>query len=109
MSMEMYLVFWTKAAQLDLTNILEYIAGETGQQADAIYQLIKQKAELLQTMPQQGRVVPELRFFGILSYRELICRPWRIIYKVEESKVFILAVIDGRRNAEDILLDRFMP
>jgi hypothetical protein len=44
----------------------------------------------------------------LIIYRELIELPWRIIYKIEEDKVFVLAVIDGRRNMEDILLDRFV-
>lgn len=59
-------------------------------------------------MPLQGRIVPELRYYGVLTYRELIRPPWRIIYKTEENKVWVLAVIDGRRNVEDILLDRFI-
>ena len=59
-------------------------------------------------MPLKGRIVPELRFFNILSYREMIYPPWRIIYRIMEDKVWILAVIDVRRNMEDILLERFV-
>jgi plasmid stabilization system protein ParE len=59
-------------------------------------------------MPLQGRIVPELRHYNILTYRELINSPWRIIYKIEEKKVWVLAVLDGRRNMEDVLLDRFI-
>ncbi|HPJ41757.1 MAG TPA: type II toxin-antitoxin system RelE/ParE family toxin [Spirochaetota bacterium] len=42
------------------------------------------------------------------NYRELIVVPWRIIYRIEEQKVYILAVIDSRRNFEDIILKRIM-
>ncbi len=49
----------------------------------------------------------ELRYYGILIYRELSSRPWRIIYRVEQNTVWVLAVIDGRMNVEDILLDGF--
>jgi plasmid stabilization system protein ParE len=59
-------------------------------------------------MPLQGSVVPELRYHNILTYLELIGPPWRIIYKVEQNNVWVLAVIDGRRTVEDILLDRFL-
>lgn len=103
-----YQVFWTLTAQQDLKKIIEYIAIDSEVQAREIYQGIKQKADNLWQMPLQGRIVPELRYYSILIYRELISPPWRIIYKTEENKVWVLAVIDGRRNVEDILLDRFI-
>jgi len=56
----------------------------------------------------QGRIVPELQYYSILTYRELINPPWRIMYKIEGNKVWVLAVFDGRRNLEDLLLDRFI-
>ena len=36
-----------------------------------------------------------IEYHGILNYRELIRHPWRIIYKVEEDRVWVLAVIDS--------------
>jgi len=55
----------------------------------------------------RGRIVPELKTYGILSYRELIISPWRVVYRTSEQKVYVLAVIDSRRNIEDILIERF--
>ena len=101
-------VFWTQTAQKDLKKIIEYIAVDSDIQARQVYLAIKQKADNLRQMPLQGRIVPELRYHSILIYRELISSPWRIIYKTEENKVWVLAVIDGRRNVEDILLERFI-
>jgi plasmid stabilization system protein ParE len=101
-------VFWTKTAQQDLKKIIDYIATDSTVNAGRVYQDIKNKSENLYQMPYQGRIVPELRYFGILIYRELIISPWRQIYKIEDHKVWILAVIDGRRNVEDILLGRFI-
>ena len=34
--------------------------------------------------------------------------PWRIVYKEQQEKIFIVAVFDGRRNIEDILLRRLL-
>ena len=103
-----YKVFWTRTAQQDLQKIIEYIASDSKVQAQKVYYSIKQKADNLWTMPLQGRIVPELRYYSILSYRELICSQWRIIYRTEENQVWVLAVIDGRRNVEDVLLNRFI-
>jgi toxin ParE1/3/4 len=108
MNRKTYQVLWTQTARRDLRKVLEYIAADNEKQAGKIFQAIKQKADNLQQMPLQGRIVPELSYFNILNYRELINPPWRIIYKVEENKVWVLAVIDGRRNVEDILLDRLL-
>ena len=107
MSKGTYQVFWTRTAQQDLRKIIAYIATDSETQARKIYSAIKQKAGNLQQMPLQGRIVPELNYYGILTYRELVYQPWRIIYRIENNKVWVLAVIDSRRNVEDILLDRF--
>jgi toxin ParE1/3/4 len=108
MNQAMAQVFWTRTAQRDLRKIIEYIAADSATQARKVYLAIKEKADYLRQMPLQGRIVPELRYYGILTYRELISSPWRIIYRGEANKVWVLAVIDGRRNVEDILLDRFI-
>ncbi|OPX91428.1 type II toxin-antitoxin system RelE/ParE family toxin [Pelotomaculum sp. PtaB.Bin117] len=108
MNNQIYHVFWTQTAQQDLKRIIDYIAADSEDRAKKNYRAIRQKAADLQSMPQRGRIVPELKYFSILTYRELISPPWRIIYKLENDKVWVLAVIDGRRNFEDILLDRFI-
>lgn len=108
MTEETFQIFWTLTAQRDLKELIDYLAVDSVVQARKVYLAIKEKAANLRHMPRQGRIVPELRFYGILAYRELINPPWRIIYKIEGKKVWVLAVIDGRRNVEDILLDRFI-
>ena len=62
----------------------------------------------LYLLPNRGRLVPELKDQGILQYRELIHPPWRIIYRISENKVYVLSVLDARRNIEDILLKRLL-
>ncbi len=103
-----YRVFWTKTTQQDLRAIAKYISADNKATATDTYRNIKQRAELLTQMPNQGRTIPELSSFGVLIYREIIVSPWRIIYKVEGGTVWVLAVFDGRRNIEDILLDRML-
>jgi len=103
-----YQVTWAAVAQRDLKQIIEYIAIDSPVNASQILKRIKQKASDLYTMPDRGRIVPELRDQGIHTYRELIIAPWRIIYRISDTTVFVLSVIDSRRNVEDILLDRFV-
>ena len=43
----------------------------------------------------KGRVIPELKKEGITIYRELITQPWRIMYKIENDTVYIMAIFDS--------------
>ena len=108
MALKRYAVFWSKIAQYDLVEIIEYISLDSYDNAEAIFEKIKEQAVKLESFPERGRVVPELEFHNINNYRELIITPWRIIYRIEEQKVYVLAVIDSRRNFEDIILKRII-
>ncbi len=101
-------VFWTRIAVSDLRRIVQYIAVEDSVAAEEIYGLIRNQTEGLGQLPHRGRIVPELQLQGVLLYREIVQMPWRIIYRVLEDKVIILAVIDSRRNIADILLERIL-
>lgn len=59
-------------------------------------------------MPFRGRIVPELRDLALEPWRELIERPFRIIYRISDARVLIVAVLDGRRDVEDLLLQRLL-
>ncbi len=108
MTSKKYTVYWTKIAQDDLVEILEYISADNRNIAEEIFENIKKHTIKLENFPERGRPVPELDFHNINNYRELIITPWRIIYRIEEKKVYILSMIDSRRNFEDIILKRIM-
>lgn len=101
-------VIWTPTAKADLIGIIKYIANDNKTAAKKAAHRIKERAQNLTSSPKRGRVVSELRNFGILIYRELIVKPWRLIYRVEGKKVFILAVLDSRRDLESHLLERLL-
>ena len=103
-----YKIIWTNVAENDLKNIIEYISVNSPQNALKILKKIKQKATNLYTLPERGRIVPELQDQGVLQYRELVIPPWRLIYRTSERKIFVLSVIDSRQNVEDILLKRLI-
>lgn len=101
-----YQVQWTDTAQQDLTEIIEYIAQDSISDALMILQKLETKAALLITLPNRGRVVPELLHTGISQYRELIRSHWRLVYRVESKQVLIMAVLDSRRDLQTLLLGR---
>lgn len=103
-----YQVVWATIAEKDLREIIGYISVESPGNALKILKKFKEKASSLYTLPERGPIVPELQDQGISQYRELIISPWRLIYKVAEHEVYVLSVIDSRRNVEDILLKRLI-
>lgn len=103
-----YKVVWANVAESDLKDIIEYISIDSPQNALNLLNKIKQKASDLYALPERGRIVPELKDQGILQYREIVISPWRLIYRITERKVFVLSLIDSRRNVEDILFKRFV-
>jgi plasmid stabilization system protein ParE len=103
-----YEVLWTHTAQEDLREIIEYIAAEDLPAASRILEKVRARAADLASLPERGRLVPELKDQGIGLYRELVVPPWRILYRITGRKVHVLAVIDSRRNVEDLLLLRLL-
>lgn len=104
--MKTNIVLWTKTADQDLREIIEYIANDSVDNAIIQFEKIRTAAQKISHFPSQGRIIPELAKQNIHLYHELIITPWRLMYKLEGTTVYVLAVIDGRRNIEDILLNR---
>lgn len=95
-------VRWTSAAELDLLRIIEYIANDSVVNAAALSKRIRRRGASLRKSPMRGRVVPELADFGARVYRELLEPPYRIVYFVEEQTVYVRAVLDGRRDLQQV-------
>ncbi len=101
-------VLWTESAVRDLEGIVAYIAADAPVNAERILARLKSKVELLEVTPQRGRLVPELLRHGLSVWRELIVRPYRIMYRIDGPTVYVLAILDSRRDLEDLLLERLV-
>jgi plasmid stabilization system protein ParE len=88
----------------DINEIIDYISLTNLTYAIKILDKIEAHVEQLNMLPGRYRIVPGLERYGYLLYREIIIDYWRIIYKIENNFVFIMLVIDSRRNIEDLIL-----
>ncbi len=71
------------SARADLKTIVRFIARHNSDAAARVgYELIV-RAEKLAAFPEIGRVVPEFRQANL---REVICRSYRIIYRLRQSE-----------------------
>ena len=99
-------VVWTESAAEDLVEIVLFIAGNSPTNARRLLVRLRSRADSLGRSPQRGRIVPELASSGTRMWRELVVKPYRIVYRIRENVVMVGAVVDGRRDLEDLLLER---
>ena len=104
--MQTYKVFWTEDAISDFDSIITHIYTENKTNAKAMYIAIKEQCSTLEHFPFRTRVVPELESLGIMHYRELIFKRWRIIYNVDDDIVNLLLIIDSRQDIQEQLIQR---
>jgi toxin ParE1/3/4 len=103
-----YRVEWAEVALRDLIAITDYLAERNPEAAASILDRLERRAATLKRSPQRGRVIPELERLQLREYRELIIRPYRLIYRIAGRRILVLGVLDSRRNLEDLLLDRLI-
>jgi toxin ParE1/3/4 len=85
------------SAQTDLADIVRYIAQHNSDAAARLgFELIT-RAESLADFPEIGRTVPEFRQPNL---REIICRSYRIIYRLqrENERIQIVRFWHGARG-----------
>lgn len=84
-----FTIVWTGRAREDLKAIVQYIKSDNPKAAQTFgFRLIKE-AESVMEFPQRGRVVPEINDPLI---HEVICSPYRIVYKIDEPNQIIYLV-----------------
>lgn len=73
---------------------MDYIAQDRPLAAEAWFDALVARLDLLRDSPEQGRVVPEWREWTI---REVLHSPYRIIHEVHQDRVEILTLSHERQ------------
>ena len=94
---------WTARAELELYDIIDYIAKDKPLAAYRWGERLVERAVAAASMKNSGRIVPEI---GRPEIREVIVEGYRIIYRVAEATIRVWTVLEGhRRVASDLDLD----
>ena len=102
-----YTIEMSLSARRDLAEITRYIAQNNPRTALRVTDRIEAKINSLDHFPHKGSYVPELMAKN-KDYRQITEPPWEIIYRVDNEVVTIMAVVDSRRNLQDILTQKLM-
>ena len=82
-------VVWSFIAAGNLIENNRYIAKDNPEAARAVIKDIYGAGTRIREFPEKGRVVPEI---GKTNIKEIFCRGYRIIYKIESKRITILTV-----------------
>jgi len=88
-------VNWTEAARQQLDEALAYVAEDSPDAAARMLEHILDIANSLSMLSERGRMVPEM---ADRTIREIQAAPFRLLYEVHESGVFVLGMIHQRRS-----------
>ncbi|MGQ0545869.1 MAG: type II toxin-antitoxin system RelE/ParE family toxin [Betaproteobacteria bacterium] len=86
---------WSPEALEDIEAIAAYIERDSPWYARAVASKIVETAESIPQYPELGRIVPEI---GNPAIRERLVHRYRIVYRIEETRILIAAVIHGRQD-----------
>ncbi len=102
-------VYIIEDAEQDIVDIYDYIAlSDSLEKAEYVLKNIEDKCSSLSEFPNRGHFPPELERIGIFEYREIHFKPYRIIYQVIDSKVYVHCVLDSRRELQKLLEKRLL-
>lgn len=88
-------VFWTHPALADVKDIAAFIGKDSPTYAARMSQRLLQSTHRLRRSPYSGGMVPE---FGDPTIREVLVRPYRVIYAVGDGNCYVVAVVHGSRD-----------
>lgn len=97
-------VIWTEVAWEDLESIANFISRDSPYYAASFVRETRDCARSLSRMSMRGHVVPEI---GDRQIRQLIIQSYRLIYKVDVSRVVVLAIIHGARDLKSVWTRRY--
>jgi toxin ParE1/3/4 len=104
-----YPVLLTAGAEADLESIYAYVCNfDSPARAEQLLDRLATAAQSLAEDPARGSVPRELQALGVTDYRQVFFKPYRLIYRVEERRVLVYLVADGRRDFQALLAERLL-
>ncbi|MBW1684192.1 MAG: type II toxin-antitoxin system RelE/ParE family toxin [Deltaproteobacteria bacterium] len=92
-------LIWSPRSIRDIESIHENIAQDSPLYADLVVQRLIRAPDRLRQFPELGRIVPER---ATPELRELIVRPFRVVYRLRNDSIQIVTVFRASRLFPDI-------
>ncbi|MDZ7753942.1 MAG: type II toxin-antitoxin system RelE/ParE family toxin [Gammaproteobacteria bacterium] len=97
-------VFLTDDACRDLEDLYDHIESHDAPgRAYYVLDQIEKVFSSLSENPERGVYPKELLAVGLREYREIFFKPYRVIYRIMDEKVYVMVIADGRREMQTLL------
>ena len=107
--MKKYDVIFDRDAEEDLFDIYAFVAmNDSVERADRLFAALRRTCLKLRKLPLRGNIPSELFEIGVTEFRELHYKPYRVIYSLDSTTVYVHCVLDGRRDIQTILQERLL-
>jgi len=104
-----YQVNVVEDAEQDILDIYHFLGSHDSEwSAIGILDGLEKSISGLSSLPERGHTPPELKRINVTDFREIHYKCFRIIYEIDGKKVFVFAVLDGRRDIQDLLEKRLL-
>lgn len=102
-----YQVRLTDDAAADLAQLYTYITRhDSRENAEKVLARVEELIDSL--TPARGAYPAELAELGIRDFRELLFKPYRLIYRIIGKIVYMYLIVDGRRDVRSVLQERLL-
>ena len=107
--MKKYNILFDVDAEDDLLDIYRYVdLNDSFEGADKLFASLRKTCHKLKLFPHRGNVPPELFEIGVVEFREVRYKPYRILYSIESNSVLVHCILDGCRDIQTILQERLL-
>ena len=99
----------TESALGDLDAIRTFMATHRGE--DSAVEWIDSFDEVINSLeqfPERGAVPPPLVDLGIVTFRQILMLPYRVMYEVIGNQVFVVLIVHTKRDFQSLLQERML-
>jgi toxin ParE1/3/4 len=99
----------TRVAENDLEALHRYLAEfDSPASADRLLDRLMSLVQSLEQSPERGSHPKQLLALGIKAYRQVLFKPWRMLYRIDRGSVYVALIVDGRRDLQSVLAERLL-
>ncbi len=92
-----YTTIWSEQAKIDAINSINRASLYYRSSKIKFFNKLRKFLEILNSMPRLGKVISNYDF----EIRQIIYQKYRILYTIENDKIYILRIIHTRMNFEN--------
>ena len=104
-----YQVEISAGAASDLIELYQYIyLQDSPARAAYVIERLESACASLYSNPSRGSHPAEMILLDNRKYREIFFKPYRIVYRVAKNMVYVVMIVDGRRDMPTLFQERLL-